>query len=624
MHITWADPKLSPYTDGSLYVGEDHRTKALVGCKTEKHALTIASARSGKGVGTIIQNLLRWPESALVIDPKGEAAEATAEHRESMGQAVHVLDPFKACIVPDRFYARFNPLDEIDLQDNTARQDISVLADSIIMRHSESAGHWDGGGETVVAGMIAHILKTSPDEHRHLGSIRTMLRLKDENFGYLVEDMRKDGSAGGLPQDAAAKLLAQKEAIHFRSVADSNTEWLGDDAIQGVMRDSTFRLSDLKSKPTTIFLVLPPALLKANSRFLRLFVLCAINAMGKGRPSEGHKCLFLLDEFFSLGYLDKVASSSGLMPGYGVHLWPILQDFGQLVKLYDMNGAQTFLENSDLLQFFGASGKTAEIVSELLGRVGVHDVDEPPEIETGWETFFRILTSGLDSQVGDADKNNHWWMEAREHRYQREMNEYQHQARKVGAPRVTPEEVANLTAKRDGVVADAQIAIIKERAFLLGVKPYFEDDSLEAPKISKTQTQIKRNVSNSRQPAEPVVKDNYYYNRMERLPLEEIPTEDLKELQWRANGVSKPLHTFNDLIEEEIRRDRIRRAEEELEDAQFDLKKALKKEQDFARLGAHGVGNVPDHEQWVRKLERYLKRMNDKSVDTSNLKYPTR
>lgn len=44
--------------------------------------------------------------------------------------------------------------------------------------------------------------------------------------------------------------------------------------------------------------------------------------------------LFLLDEFAALGRLEPVERAMGLMAGYGVQLWPILQDLHQLRDTY--------------------------------------------------------------------------------------------------------------------------------------------------------------------------------------------------------------------------------------------------------------------------------------------------
>ena len=72
-----------------------------VGPPDDRHMLTIAGSRGGKGVSALVPNLLLYPGSALVIDPKGELAQITAARRghgsdrvtECLGQDVYILDP---------------------------------------------------------------------------------------------------------------------------------------------------------------------------------------------------------------------------------------------------------------------------------------------------------------------------------------------------------------------------------------------------------------------------------------------------------------------------------------------------------------------------------------------------
>ena len=154
----WVNNSDYPYASGKLfiggYVGQDQNFYKI-GLETERHAITIAGAGAGKGVATIIPNLLMWNGNALVIDPKGEAAEATAEQREKMGQNVYVIDPFQSSKVDDRFLASFNPLADINLNSLTIKEDIDVIADGIVMRgHDPSSAHWDDGAQAVIAGLI--------------------------------------------------------------------------------------------------------------------------------------------------------------------------------------------------------------------------------------------------------------------------------------------------------------------------------------------------------------------------------------------------------------------------------------------------------------------------------------
>ncbi len=58
----------------------------------------------------------------------------------------------------------------------------------------------------------------------------------------------------------------------------------------------------------------------------------------------------------------------GLMAGYGVQLWPILQDIHQLRATYG-HRAGTFLSNAGVLQFFGVNDHdSARLISDLLGQ----------------------------------------------------------------------------------------------------------------------------------------------------------------------------------------------------------------------------------------------------------------
>jgi type IV secretion system protein VirD4 len=78
--------------------------------------------------------------------------------------------------------------------------------------------------------------------------------------------------------------------------------------------------------------------------------------------------LYLLDEFAALGHLAPVERAMGLMAGYGVQLWPILQDIHQLRATYGKR-AGTFLSNAAVLQVFGVNDiETAELITKSIGK----------------------------------------------------------------------------------------------------------------------------------------------------------------------------------------------------------------------------------------------------------------
>ncbi|MFD2427210.1 type IV secretory system conjugative DNA transfer family protein [Sphingobium scionense] len=117
-----------------------------------------------------------------------------------------------------------------------------------------------------------------------------------------------------------------------------------------------------------MFLCLPPDRLDAYSRWLRLLVAQALTDMARSPVKPARPVLFLLDEFAALGRLEPVERAMGLMAGYGLQLWPILQDMHQLRALYGER-AGTFLSNAGVLQAFGVNDHaTAELLSKSMGQ----------------------------------------------------------------------------------------------------------------------------------------------------------------------------------------------------------------------------------------------------------------
>ncbi|WP_424941669.1 type IV secretory system conjugative DNA transfer family protein [Aliiroseovarius sp. S253] len=492
----WSDARNYPYQSGRLFLG--HADGQEVGIETERHAITIAGAGSGKGTSVIIPNLLKWPHNALVIDPKGEAAEATAEKREAMGQAVHVLDPFGSARVPDRFKASYNPLDDLDPDALTIREDIEAVSDGIVMRPDPQAAHWDDGAQSIISGLIAFVLTTAPDDQRNLVEVQKIL-IDDDALAEAMQQMKGMDECAGLCREAYSAAFA-KEGAYFISNARKNTRWLSSHGMAETLASSSFSLADLKAGRASVYLVLPANYLSQHGRFLRLFVRCGIEAMARKLPSgelRGAQCLFMLDEFFSLGYIDEIAKAAGLMRGYGLQLWPILQDLGQLVTLYGREGSETFFANADVHQFFGNTDTlTLEQISARLGVKDMGEVPLPPAapsmVHTGFgeglgvmsgqskKAAYKVTGQALGGAISLAEKLHSAKAQSR---YQDDMNHYQRYMAEHGRPRLNPDQVSNLIRKKDDVVADHMISFVFGREpLLLKPAPYFR--ALETPPLA--------------------------------------------------------------------------------------------------------------------------------------------
>jgi hypothetical protein len=370
------DEWANPWRSGQILLGASlYDPKWLVGMDDDRHIVTIATSRAGKGRSVIIPNLLTWPGSALVIDPKGQNACVTALRRgdgggelaESLGQTVRILDPLGEVTDArlNKYIARFNPMAELDPSAADYSERIDLIADALVVPASSKDSFFDNSARALIGGLIDYVMM-SPNvgnDERSLATVRGLLTHPD---GPPLEEMAE---LGGLAQAGAAGVLqaGKNAAGDVISTAIAHTKWLDSVGMQRTLGASDFSLRDLNNGNTTVYLVLPPQYLDVHGRFLRLFVNLALQAAAEGRKGK-HATLFLLDEFYALGRLQQLAKSAGLMAGYGVKLWPIIQNIGQLQELYPRNW-ETFMGNAGQWMVFALNDQTtAKYLSDRLGR----------------------------------------------------------------------------------------------------------------------------------------------------------------------------------------------------------------------------------------------------------------
>jgi type IV secretion system protein VirD4 len=369
-----AERKAFQSEDG-LLIGRDIQTGKLMRYGGPAHLLTLAPTRAGKGVGTVIPNLLTVPRSVLVIDPKGENAKIAGEARERFG-AVHILDPFGVTGLPASAY---NPLGRLDAESLDLGEDAASLAEALVMDPpgQQSDAHWNEEAKALLSGLIMFAVAHEDQDRKTLATVREYLTLPPEKFRALLELMQDSAAAGGLISRAANRFLGKsdREAASVMSSAQRHTHFLDSPRIVAATARSDFQFSALRHNLTSIFLVLPPNRLDAYSRWLRLLVAQALQDIARdaeaaqaGSQRLKQPALFLLDEFAALGRLEAVERAMGLMAGYGLQLWPILQDMSQLKDLYGAR-ANTFVANAGVLQCFGVNDfETAKWLSQSMGK----------------------------------------------------------------------------------------------------------------------------------------------------------------------------------------------------------------------------------------------------------------
>jgi len=344
--------------------------------------MTVAGSRAGKGVSAIIPNLIEYPGSVLVIDPKGENARVTALRRGAgskecpgLGQKVCVLDPFG---VSGFTTSSFNPLSMIDPASDTAVDDAALIAEALVIQEEGPGRHFSSAARNFLRGLILEVCTDPSPERRNLVRVRQLLTLDAKGFELVLGAMQANSACNGVIRRAANSMAAKapNEKSGVISTAIEQTDFLDSPSLARSLAQSDFSLTDLKRAPTSVYLCLPAGRMTTHSRWLRIIINLAVEAMEREPAKPRHPVLFIMDEFAVLDHLSSIEKAAGQIAGFGVKLWPIIQDLSQLKSIYK-DRWESFMGNAGLLQFFGNNDLTTlEYISKRLGKSTIMTVSK--------------------------------------------------------------------------------------------------------------------------------------------------------------------------------------------------------------------------------------------------------
>lgn len=389
-------------TDGGVYFGQrvlpdeaahDHSlldeewravTDKFHRYTADRHLVTVGPNGSGKTRRLLIPNLVFLKDwSILVVDPKGTLAALTGPYRESQHpDSVTVIDPFS---VLEREYpalvkrypflksAGFNPVAALDPESDDFPDDARGLAEAIIRVEDKNQPHWERSAQDLVSGlMMCDRLQNGPESS--LVAVRdwvgaeagTLARVISDHLLPLAGD-RHDAIPAKL--NRFSKMSSEnRELFSILSTAQTQTAWLDSVLIRRDLSKGAMDFGQMKYRPMTIYLILPPRYLATHSTWLRLMVTAVLQPLMRSVRPATVPVLFMLDEFAQLGHLPVIENNLALMREYGVKLWPVFQDLAQAQDIYKTRW-ESFISNAGVLQTFAPQDVTTrKYLSELSGQ----------------------------------------------------------------------------------------------------------------------------------------------------------------------------------------------------------------------------------------------------------------
>jgi type IV secretion system protein VirD4 len=388
--ITTSHDGESPLTEGLAYVLGWTRSSfgvvqgEIVQHQTDKHVLSIAPTRTGKGRGLILPNLLSLPNhSVFVIDPKGENALVSAQYRRDvLKNNILIFNPYR--IFEKEFndlgfkqFQTFNPLANLSPQSPDFADDVANIAEALIYEETRGDSHWVQSARGYVEFLIMYLV-TDPEEQARqtvtLGRLRQIIAggysglivKKNESEMSILE--RAEQSTCPLVRDNAGRYAFESAEVHgLIATAETQTRIFKSEPICSALEGEKFNFEEMKNRKTSVYLILPSEHLITQARYLRLVLLIAMSQFMRSEKGR-HQVVMMLDEFAHLGELNIIANGYGLIAGHGVTLWSFVQNLTQLQQLYPDNW-ETFIANSSVVTVSNVNDvTTAEYFSRRAGQ----------------------------------------------------------------------------------------------------------------------------------------------------------------------------------------------------------------------------------------------------------------
>jgi type IV secretion system protein VirD4 len=347
----------------------------------QQFVLLAAPARSGKGVGIVIPNLLSYPDSVVVLDIKRENYALTAGFRRAHGQEVYLFDPF----AEDARTHRYNPLSAIS--DGLFRVgDILAIGYALY----PAGGHddfWKDQARNLFLG-IALLLCEWRDARR------TGKGASIPDYPVTMGEVLRQSSGHGMPvKSYLQRALVQHRGLLSGPCVDALNRFMSNDdkvlasilatfhapltiwanpIVDAATSANDFDLRDVRRRRMSIYIGITPDHLSEASLVVNLLFSQLVNLNTKQLPEADptlrFQCLLLLDEMTAIGKIQIIARAVAYMAGYNLRLLSIVQSIAQLESVYGRADARTFITNHAMqILYAPREQKDANDYSEMLG-----------------------------------------------------------------------------------------------------------------------------------------------------------------------------------------------------------------------------------------------------------------
>lgn len=371
------------------------KNEITVSMVPRQHNLVVGTSGTGKSyyyLGPTIQaNAKSKTKSSMVInDLKGELY---AEHSKMLAEEGY--DVIKIDLRNPHTSDRYNPLSLIwDLYHEYIKSHDGRLIDRVSVYINEIAsilcpiGHgdqqqWSQGAQSIIKSIIWALLEDSGSKDlkmtRDKFTILQISNIANRQKPYLMDFLTHRARTSPV-FDYAGMILdnpSEKTVGSYYATLSTALESFLEPGLQKVTSDTDIDITQLASKPTAVFIIIPDELKSRNivgtmivSQIYNYLTFEASQLPGEKLEKSVY---FLLDEFGNLPIIPNFPSWVALGRSRGIFFNVIIQADSQLHDVYGQNGAKTIIQNCHLQILLGASEiETLKRFEDLFGKFTIY------------------------------------------------------------------------------------------------------------------------------------------------------------------------------------------------------------------------------------------------------------
>ncbi|RAP36665.1 hypothetical protein B1207_07635 [Legionella quinlivanii] len=332
-----------------------------------EHVLVFAPSGSGKTRSIAIPNLFNYPYSVVCNDVKLTLFETTSGYRQKvLGHECFCFAPTH----PEGRTHRFNPLSSISKDVNHRMTDIQRTAHILIPDNPKGDVIWTQASRKLFKCLTLYLLDT-PERPTTLGEMNRLI--KQQQFDVWLQDLLDNTDHLDPEFYRNGYSYINNHEKTRSSILESFSGYLelfDDPFIDAATSASDFDFKDLRRKKMTIYVGFTDDDMERLAPLLTLFWQQLISAMIREIPDpkkEPYPLLCLIDEFSSLGRIERLRRSLKLLREYRVRCILMFQYIAQTYEKYSQDEAKAFTNIKTKVAFTTEDLGDAEFISKMLG-----------------------------------------------------------------------------------------------------------------------------------------------------------------------------------------------------------------------------------------------------------------